>query len=750
LRRGVETLLAKYGASGTPAVHRVAIEQRRNDGGFDGTFESDTDPSNIDLQTNTNANQLAWITIAPDWEWMPRGTTYSLSLADKPAVVLATTPWTRLLPATIFAKAGMPLAATDSRTVKLLYRAFSGRKVIARMPVSLTFTATGSTTISALAPDAPLLATGKTIPVRYDISNVANVSNPQLIVTFPGRFDPSNFSPFNYLSIPLTNLAGKVDVPVSSLHGGGIYGIGVIVNATTGAATDFNYIRVAPPQSSALRPLPPTLSGEGQHDVHYLAVPYNTAFDVRWDVHDVPGATGAIVEISAPGPAGNGIYNTFNNPEGSIVDKDGVDSGSVYSQAVSGVNGTLRVNPVKAGLSATFEHVVRVIPTKDGTAVGQASDVSMVSEAGLATADGGSVGQGFGLNSNGTDGFLTSWQFNSSLAVSASLETFSTATTSITGTIASQFSPCCTGPSLFYRTIGGGIVGSDIGLYELFDQMSNTTTYGLLNPVATGTLGASWSPPVSNSFQFLGAAYNQSTTNVAFYGNTPNSGSGSGSSSPTGTWSLFASNLATNTFSPVYDITSAISAETTPEYQMMAQNPTTNQAWLASTDLTSSCSSPRLVDVDLSTGATSSFVGVGAGTAQGMSIDPATNVAAVTTDCDAGMGIYNLTTQTSVHILLPGAGQHGSGEPGYYLTADPVHHLILLAQLYGVDAFTNCNALGHLLIYDESGNLVEDKEDFDWVDQQINMSFDGIQISPSARTGLTFSPAQDELEPFTY
>jgi hypothetical protein len=67
-----------------------------------------------------------------------------------------------------------------------------------------------------------------------------------------------------------------------------------------------------------------------------------------------------------------------------------------------------------------------------------------------------------------------------------------------------------------------------------------------------------------------------------------------------------------------------------------------------------------------------------------------------------------------------------------------------------VDAFTNCNALGHLLIYDESGNLVEDKEDFDWVDQQINMSFDGIQISPSARTGLTFSPAQDELEPFTY
>ncbi|HEX8807124.1 MAG TPA: hypothetical protein VF741_09245, partial [Candidatus Aquilonibacter sp.] len=368
------------------------------------------------------------------------------------------------------------------------------------------------------------------------------------------------------------------------------------------------------------------------------------------------------------------------------------------------------------------------------------SDVSTIAEDGVRAADGGFVYPGgFGVNSNGSDGFLTSWQFSGTTNILSSLESLNTSSDQVTGTIASQLSAtCCSSPSLLYRTLGAGIFGNDLGLYSVFNQATDSSSYGLLNPVAAGVLGASWLPPYPSTLQISGVAWNQTNDVAAFFGELPSAGRGPA------TWSLFTSNLAADTFGSLYDINAAVSSETFPEYTAIAENPATNQAWLTSLDGFSFCGTPTIVDVDLASGNASSFTGVGSGTPESMTIDPTTNVAAVTTGCDGGLGIYNLTSRTGANVILPGA------QPGYYLTVDPVRHLFLVAQLNPPDGLTNANALSHLLVYDENGNLIENKNGFQWFTLGIYQGLNGVQIVPATRSGLAFGPDQAQLEPFTY
>ncbi|MBC5801866.1 MAG: S8 family serine peptidase [Candidatus Eremiobacteraeota bacterium] len=340
LGRAVETLLARAGTHLTPAVPRVAVEQRRNiepDGfndDLDGAFISDTNPTNIDLQgpvsdvdgTNTDANEDAWTTIAPDWEGIPNDATFALRVVGKPTQRLSTTRFARLLPDEILHTAGLPLVSASSRTVNLEYTAYSAGKPIASTKTfALTFGPADATTRAALAPIVPPVATGSTISVRYDLTHVRNVSNPTLVVSEPGRFDPfvNYFHPI--LKLPLTALRGLVSIPVSELakSGGGIYGISIIVGTaccdpitgqTAPLYSDFAFTRVD--KTAATRPEAPLLSANGGVSGHFLDVPYGQPFNASWNVSNVPGATGAIVEIGPAGPTQFLNYNTFNNPTG--------------------------------------------------------------------------------------------------------------------------------------------------------------------------------------------------------------------------------------------------------------------------------------------------------------------------------------------------------------------------------------------------------------------------------------------------
>ena len=803
LRRAIEALLVQAGIKDAPSVPRVAIEQRRPFANEfdDGMFVTYTDPANIDLQgdalfgpgpqNNDGADQKAWITIAPDWEFVSAATTYRLSVAGTNKV-LAVTPWARLLPDKILAAAGLPVKSSSNRTVNLTYTANSpGRYSIFGAPkalsvrFSLTFGPSSPASCELLAPNVAPVVNGNTISVTYDISDFwSSIPNPGLTVTEPGRVNDAAVSEIGAMAVPsvgyhppytvpLTQPKGTVQVPVSALQGGGIYGI-VIGQIQPypppppffqGAFSDFAYTRVAPQHSDA-RPPAPLLSANGSLPGHYLDVPYNGTFQLTYDVSNVPGATGATLEVSAAGPvipASGGVnLNTFNNPNGSERDHDGIDTGSVSFVPLSGAAGTVTLNAKDLGLYSAMYHTIRVLPTSGSVAAGEAGDISMITMDGVVPADGGSLGWGYGINPNGNDAFLTSNQagyffVNGQIEVygSGSLETFDQTTNAISQTVRTTSGNIFISPVGAIRGGGGfGMHANDVGLFAtarmqtIFDFFSPTFTYGLLNPAATGNDAGAWAPP--NSQPLLLDAPNFDTGTSAFL-------TGYFARGP---YSIFASNIAQNTSGTPVDITAKVSDYSQPEVWGLAQDTQSNLAVAAAFDFGNLAGAPRLITVDLAGGTVDSFAGVGFGTVAGVALDSSRHVAAVpmsnlgTTQHDYGVGIYNVPSKSGFQTMVPGAFLW-TGRP----VADPLHHLFLVADALDEDIFPGrCSTCGELqdlneisgvVVLDENGNIVERIRHFNLTG---GFSTFGayLQINPARRTGYLVGPGKSQLATFTY
>jgi hypothetical protein len=728
-----------------PSVPRVAIEQRQNAGNLDGAFVSATDPTHINLY---GADETAWITVAPDWEGLNDGAShaYSLYVTGKPGQQLATTAFARLQPADILNAAGLPLASSASRTVNLTYAALTGRRVVAQTSFSMTFGPAAAKTTQLHAPIVPAVVTGATIPVSYDITNANLIGTPSVIVSQPGRIDPATGNLFHpaYIAPLPAGLKGTVNVPVSALQGGGIYGIAIAfgpvsfkLNAPLPTLSDFAFTRVAPANDG--RPIAPLLSYNGSTPGHFLEVPYNGSFQLSYNVSNVSGATGAMLEISAAGPTEWGSYNPFNNPNGSIIDHNGTDSGSVYSAPLPGMSGTVTLSGVHANLIPTLYETVRVIPMRGDAPAGEAGDVSTITMDGVLAADGGYINNGYGVNASGIDGFITSSQSTATGQTLTSLETFDQTSNGITKTVESD------NGSTFY-TFGWGIFGNDLGLFG--DQLVNppySTTSGLLNTVASGSVGAAWTPPFPQAtFALDEGAANQVSDVGAFLASDT-------SAALTDSYRMFTSNLTAGTFSSEYDVSAPIQTFGYPDYTHLSEDTNTDQGVLAAGDFTKFCGAPTIVTVDLKTFATDAFAGIGRGIPFGMGVDSGTNKAAVTTVCDGGLSIYDLATKTGTEVTLPGDRTTGfSLFNGVYVMADQTAHEFLVAQPVSGDAPTNNNALSSVLVYDESGNLLKTLERFQLNGVYLQFRYDNLQLNPSRHTGYFFGPASQELEPFSY
>ncbi|HKU67513.1 MAG TPA: S8 family serine peptidase, partial [Candidatus Baltobacteraceae bacterium] len=501
----VETLLQRAGEPVSSSVPRVAVEQRRVLGLFGGVFISDTDPANIDLAgpadpyTNqpTGNDQLAWITIAPDWEGLSSGAQFAL-LAGKPGskTTIATTRWARVLPAQILAAAGLPLNSASVRTVNFTYEARDrGRTIDA--PVTMTFGPSDGTTMDALAPVVDPVVRSNTLAVTYDLTHVRNVGSPLIVISSPGRINPATGFLFHpqYVSA-LPNLKGTVYVPVDKLPGDGIYGVGIGTRPDPNGGvdvSDFAYTHVLRALHDVQANAPLLSAGAYQPAGHFLEIPLTGSVSVHWDVSNIPGANGAIVEVSAPAPNSMFLFNTFNNPGGTVRDNNGVDAGSVYATTVFGSSGSIVLDAKRIGMIPTFNHVIRIIPLAGAAAAGEGSAVSTVAYDGIAPLDGGMVTQGFSINSTGDDGFLTSWQITPQPALLTSIETFtqSTATARMTESASTAD----------YLNTNSGIWGGDIGIVGTEDltikgRPPSATTYRLMNPVAGNAFTGSWQPPV--------------------------------------------------------------------------------------------------------------------------------------------------------------------------------------------------------------------------------------------------------------
>ena len=730
----VETMLQASGRRVAPGVARVAVERRRVFyGALGADYLTDTDPSNITLQgpyvngVNSGLRAKAWITIAPDWEGMAPGVNYQLSLASDPSKVLATTPWARLLPETILGAAGYPLAATTSRTVTLTYAAISDGQTIAQSTFSLTFGPADQVSEQVHAPLVPATVTGATIPVTYDLTNTLNLSNPTLVVSDPGRFTPPWCSCSFHVrySVALTATKGTVQVPVSALEGGGIYGIGINLGPSPFGYdyySDFAFTRVG--STNAARPASPLFSINGSASAHYLEVPYGGTFQISWDASTVPNANGAMIEVSAPGPNTRNNYDTFNNPNGSGRDHNGQDSGSVYFAPLPKVKGTATLNGSALNLTPTLNNMARIVATHNGTPIGEAGDVSMLSMDGIAASDGGYVNNGYAINSNGSDAFLTSGQTTASGQTLSSVETFDQTTGRVTGTVASS-------QSNVYFTPAWGTYGGDTGLYGTYDPASGNSSYNLLSPVASGTVGAAWTSPDPDLLQL---AQNPAGTTTA--GLAGPSGAG-------GHYHVFGTDIATNTSGPEYDVSGPISGFNYGFYNWIAENPKTNTAVIGGGDLLGNCSAPVIVSINLADGTQTATAGLGAGIAQGLAVDTKTSKAFMLSDCDNGLEAYDLASHTGTLTTIPGFNN-------IYVAVDEQHSQLLVTQLQGEDAAINNNALSSVLVLGEDGTLIKRMEQFNFFNGFIPFESSGLQVNPGTRTGYAWGYLLQQLEPFSY
>jgi hypothetical protein len=393
------------------AIARVSVAHRQTLGDLGGSFTEDTDPGRIDLSgpgtgtDGTGEGLVGPVTIAADVTGLPQRVKPDYVLLVGRQEFHSATPSIRLTPTELLTAAKLPVVSTGDRTISYTFQVRDGSRVLAVAQRQLTFGATDGTYDEALAPVVPAtVRAGSSVRVAYDLTGVRSVNAPQLVVSTVGHWNPATAPIFSAAAtIPLTGTKGTVTVPASAFDGGGgIYGIGIdqdSSNADSGFPVygEFASIRVDG-ATAAQRPTTPTLavSADGRSGGqfgHYLEVSRAApAFSLRYDVRNVPGATGAAVEVSAPAPTLFNALNTVTNANGTTRDHDGVDAGSVAYRALPGRDGTQTLDAVRLGLGGSLDYNVRVFATdRAGHILGQASPTSMLTVDDGPAPDGGEV-----------------------------------------------------------------------------------------------------------------------------------------------------------------------------------------------------------------------------------------------------------------------------------------------------------------------------------------------------------------------
>jgi hypothetical protein len=816
VRRIVETLLAQSGHPVSPRVARVAIAQRRPvdySQTQDAFYVTNTDPGYISLRGTPDyytdeldgTSWFAPITIAPDWEGMPSDAHYKLFIAGKPDAVLGTGAWSRLTPSAILSAAGLPVVSNAQRTVSLTYRAYTGYHTLAQTNFTLTFGPTDGTALGAPAPVVSGgLVTGDTATVNYDVTGIraASFTDPEIIVSVPGHLFSSHMGGQILWETPLTAPHGTVQVPVNQLAGDGIYQVALLGYDTNPIAEARNYglpvprlsdigtFRIA--RAGSGRPSAPTISLSGDTTTapgHFLEIPYGGSVDVHYNVANVPGANGAVVEVGTGGPNFFNLMNTFNNPNGSVRDNNGFDTGSVSFIPVSGTAGTVTLSAQQLGLISTLYQNVRVLPMNGSVPAGEASDVSTVRMDGLATLDGGDLigGEGlfttggFSINRNGTDGIIATEDFFGNTTLQG-IDQNANAANGIIHLAAgvSVAYPNEYGP---YAIMGGGLMANDVVMfaqrqYSDFVDYYNTqfSVYNTLSAAIAssgggglgdgggggiGHGGINGGPLASDQVVMptltqgiFMAADNQDTDTVALLGYDKAAAS---NQLRVFTYSV-QNNAIVNTIDPGMG-----NPEDYPFFGInFAQDTSLNKALILGAPPGDVCQAPVGRVVDLNTGVSTPVDTTGVyGAIEGAVIDSSTHTAFFQSVCDQALIAYDMQTGSKRKFYMPAhdlfvnfpVGSIGiGGWEASSMAIDPVNHLLLVSQVVPADLFSlNYNALMQVHVYDESGNLIKTMEQFQLAgSRDFGNDREFLQVNPNTRTGYVATGFGNEIAIFKY
>jgi WD40 repeat protein len=367
------------------------------------------------------------------------------------------------------------------------------------------------------------------------------------------------------------------------------------------------------------------------------------------------------------------------------------------------------------------------------TAIAQSNEVQPVPGAGKVLVHSKFGGQifGFDIDQNGTEGVLSEAATQSNGTVLAAVETFNQKT----GQILKVVSETQTQDDF----ITLGVVGSSVGLVEhehVVRFLDVIRSFHTMNPLSSNKFTGLWTPPIGTQhlIEPAGVSRSQGEPNVSVFAYD-----NSGNFIP---W-VFSSNVAANTFGPVVHITDSFNFGSVPP--PMAYDSATNQAILGGGDGCFGCL-PVIGLVDLTAGTFSEFTGFGFGFVNGIAVDDADGIFCTTTEDDATVEFYNLSTQTGISVVLPNSGSQQIFS-GADVEFDPIHKLFLIAQ-----PVSSSSAKGSTIYaYTPGGELKETLNGFNF-SNTFNVVAMHIALHPSQRSGYVDGPDSGvtEIQSFTY
>jgi len=336
---------------------------------------------------------------------------------------------------------------------------------------------------------------------------------------------------------------------------------------------------------------------------------------------------------------------------------------------------------------------------------------------------------GFDIDQNGTEGVLSEAKNLTNGNVLAAVETFD----QTTGKILSVVTRTQTQDDF----ITLGVVGNSVGLIEhehVVSFLNVQRTFNVINPLSGNKFTGKWTPPIGTKHLINQVSRTQGTSNAAVFAQD-----NSGNFIPY----VFSSNVAANTFGPVIKIQDSFNFGSVPP--PMAYNSVTNQAILGGGDGCFGCL-PVIGVADLGKGTFTEFTGIGFGFVNGIAVDSADNIACTTTEDDASVEFYDLTTQTGFTVVLPNSGEQQIFS-GADVEFDATHKLFFVAQPVSSSSSTGST----IYVYNTAGVLQETLNGFSFSNAS-NVIAMHIALKPSTRSGFVDGPnaGVSEIQSFTY
>jgi len=336
---------------------------------------------------------------------------------------------------------------------------------------------------------------------------------------------------------------------------------------------------------------------------------------------------------------------------------------------------------------------------------------------------------GFDIDPDGTEGILSEATTQNDGTILAAVETFDQRTGQILHLVTQRTTQDD------FLTLG--VVGQHVGLVEYEHEIAFLDverTFPKLDPLAANHFTGRWQPPIDDHHLIEAVSRNHGTnTFVAYaYDNSENF-------QP----QVFSSNLTDGTFGPLIVMTDE--SFQTGLVPKLAYDESGKKAFLGIQTIGNPFIPPTFARVDISTGATTIFGGVGQGDVNGLAIDSAMHVACATTEIDFSVQFYDLTTLTGTSQPLPGAtNQFYSGAD---VAVDPIHHLFLVAQ----ENSSTSPGESSIYVYDTKGNLVESLGGFHFSNAG-NVIAAHIALHPRWRYGFVDGPDPGvrQIQSFVY